>query len=408
MNKRKMSLMATLGVSLFAVVAASVSTYAWYQATASATITASPSSTTITVSKPKDYTFYAYKGNSASSWSNKGRAFADDFERIDGTNEDTYTRYTGLTGQGGKINPGDIKTFAIGMAGRTAGNITFKLTSVTSNTIGKEKKNASYHRYIQSTSTDINIGWAMNIYSKISSDGSGYADFVSSQYGSLDNSVYVKTAGKYKISVSATADSYGFHAGKCISLATSTATATTAGSGSYTITQTTSEGVSTTYPLTLNEGIYSAVITFAVDDKFVIDMNGSAKGFSDLRLDTVATSNFYHDMPTDRFNYYYSGDSSTYSSLNNTYSTDDDLNVAVNIDLINETVSYTSCYIIYSVVFTNFNTTWYKEKDSSEYALIPKADTTTSPYRVFEESITGNSNCYADLSFNLNAFSLTF
>ena len=61
-----------------------VSTFAWFQASANVEIETTNTSTTITVSKPEDFVFYAYKGNTTSTpWARKGTSFDDDFIEVD-------------------------------------------------------------------------------------------------------------------------------------------------------------------------------------------------------------------------------------------------------------------------------------------------------------------------------------
>lgn len=68
MRKARASLITSIMIGLFAVTTAGVSTYAWFQANASATITATGDTTTITVSAPDDIevsntAVYLYRGN---------------------------------------------------------------------------------------------------------------------------------------------------------------------------------------------------------------------------------------------------------------------------------------------------------------------------------------------------------
>ncbi len=60
---KRRSLILSLGLSMFLVFTAAVSTYAWYQATASASISASPSSAEINVAAPEGAKFYYFTGN---------------------------------------------------------------------------------------------------------------------------------------------------------------------------------------------------------------------------------------------------------------------------------------------------------------------------------------------------------
>ncbi len=179
MNKRKMSLLATLGVSLFAVVAASVSTYAWFQATASAVISSSTSSTTITVSKPDDFAFYGYRHNGLSTYgtvTNHGASNSDflaDFETITDGNLSAKTTFN-------SIYPGQSFVFCLFANNLSEGDdVYLLLDSLISNDAIKQGE--SYHRYYYgSDDVDINIGWAIDIYTMNNDDGTGYESFLTS------------------------------------------------------------------------------------------------------------------------------------------------------------------------------------------------------------------------------------
>ena len=185
MTKRKLSLISGLAVSLFAIVTASVSTFAWFQAEANVTIQTSGSSTTITVTKPDDYTFYAYKGNKeydyngdsvidSTDFNGPTGTFANDFVTITNSNISALTDITGFY-------PGQSFVYCVSAQNLTAGNpISLMLNKFISNDIRKQS-NSSYHRYrYGSNSVDINIGWAIDIYSMASYNGSGYTSFLTS------------------------------------------------------------------------------------------------------------------------------------------------------------------------------------------------------------------------------------
>ena len=106
MKKARASLIASVAIGLLAISTAGVSTYAWFQANASATINATSASTTITVSKPDDYTFYAYKGNKLDSWDSSG-TFNNDFVAL--TTSSLVNTYTSFEG----IYPGKNMIFAL-------------------------------------------------------------------------------------------------------------------------------------------------------------------------------------------------------------------------------------------------------------------------------------------------------
>lgn len=81
------------------------------------------------------------------------------------------------------LKPGDIKTYCIAITGHdTSKNVNLSITKITSNDANME---SSKHRYVYGGSTEINIGWAINIYSTVatSSTSSGYSSFVTSTSG---------------------------------------------------------------------------------------------------------------------------------------------------------------------------------------------------------------------------------
>ena len=169
MTKARASLITSVIIGLLAITTAGVSTYAWFQANSSATVTAESTSTTITAAKPDDYAFYAYKGNKA-SYTYTG-TFATDFEAITSLNIEEKTSFT-------NFYPNKAMTFAVVMTGCTVGNtISLNLTKVTSNTINKQ--NVSKHRLVRNGAKEINIGWAIDIYTKcVASPNSSYNDLV--------------------------------------------------------------------------------------------------------------------------------------------------------------------------------------------------------------------------------------
>lgn len=156
MKKARASLIASVAIGLLAISTAGVSTYAWFQANASATINATSASTTITVSKPDDYTFYAYKGNKLDSWDSSG-TFNNDFVAL--TTSSLVNTYTSFEG----IYPGKNMIFALSISSASSAEIEIrKIKSNDSNMEG-----LSQNRYVAGTSngTLINIGWAIDIYS---------------------------------------------------------------------------------------------------------------------------------------------------------------------------------------------------------------------------------------------------
>ena len=138
-KRKKYSLVFATVVAFCSVCTAGVSTFAWFQAQANVSISATNSSTTITVRSPKDYIFYGYNGNVAADWTNKGESFEDDFTMISSSNTTAKTHFTGEDGAANKFNPGDVKAFAIKFFQHTSGdNVSLKINKLISNTINNQ------------------------------------------------------------------------------------------------------------------------------------------------------------------------------------------------------------------------------------------------------------------------------
>ena len=290
MRKAKLSLIATIAVGLLAISTAGVSTWAWFQTNASATVTAESTSTTITTAKPDEYAFYAYKGNRDSSHS-LTNTFSTDFTLITSSNLAAETSLTG-------IKPGDIKTYCIVISGHdTSKNVSLNITKITSNDAYMESSGVK-HRYIHGGSVEINIGWAINIYSTAatSNASSGYSTFVTSATG------------------------------------------------------------------------------------------------------------------TDKFNYYNNNRSTLLAGT----SDGNAINLSTPISIYNDAVANSTVYLYYSVVFTNVNSTLYKEVDSSGNSLFVPSTDNTRRFMLYNDSDSAfektryNSNCYQGLTFALNTLSLAF
>lgn len=294
--KMKLSLLASMGVSLLAVASASISTFAWFQAQADVTITASGASTTITVTKPDDYSFFAYKGNKLSSWT-PNNTFENDFIEI--TSAEILAQQTDLSG----IYPGQKFTYAVKIENKTSANL--KITKIKSNDTSMES--ISRARVVwQQTSTYINIGWAMNIYST---------------------------------SVAATTPSYAQYSG------------------------------------------------------FV---SNPASGNEDMfKYDEFDTTQDEDENYIYRRAYYLEGTTSS-----NVVALKRPISIFSSSSLSGTT------YIFYSVVFSNEDTTYFKEMDggsgTAEEIDIPKPTGT----RYFKKVTYGNSNCYSGLTFALTELKL--
>ncbi len=154
MGKGRAGLITSVMIGLLAITTAGVSTYAWFQANANVTITAAPTSTTITVTKPDDYMFYAYKGNKASH--TYTGTFSSDFDAI--TTSELLADKTNLSA----MYPGKVMVFAVKMTGCDS-NIDLKIKRITSNT-HSDQVSGQVRRAVDYSNRDINIGWAMDIY----------------------------------------------------------------------------------------------------------------------------------------------------------------------------------------------------------------------------------------------------
>ena len=179
MRKAKASLIASVVIGLLAVSTAGVSTYAWFQATSVATVTATTQgSTSITVNKPDSAAFYAYKGNKLYDYDGNGQvdsahsfqnSFSSDFYPIQSSTD--LAALTSLTG----IYPGQKLFFALKITSPTA--VSLKISKLISNNATKQGITRTYDNngtpttvihnrlyYYNSTDIPINIGWAMDIY----------------------------------------------------------------------------------------------------------------------------------------------------------------------------------------------------------------------------------------------------
>ncbi len=181
---KKYSLVFATAVAFCTVCTAGVSTFAWFQAETNVTISATNSSTTITVTKPESkYTFYAYNGNrnNGNSAANEGD-FDDDFTVVDSSNNAILTTLNDMY-------PGETMTFALKVGSlEVDDSITLKLSQLISNTNedyfsgGKALRNNRDVFIDAVTSRPVNIGWAMNIFTDCIKE-SDYSDYNVSNLG---------------------------------------------------------------------------------------------------------------------------------------------------------------------------------------------------------------------------------
>lgn len=180
MSKARAGLITSVMIGLLAITTAGVSTYAWFQANASATVTASPTSTQITVSKPDDYMFMYYNKNGLSNYGSPNGTFGNDFSAV------LDNSLTNLT----NMYPGQAMTFLVKFESVTSKTVTItKLkanTAIMQRTEGAEYTNLlARYQYVDDThkSYAINIAWAIDIYATyyLVNHGStltGYSTFI--------------------------------------------------------------------------------------------------------------------------------------------------------------------------------------------------------------------------------------
>ena len=421
-TKRKLSLATTICLSLFTVISASVVSFAWFQANANATISATSSSTNITVNKPDSYVYYAYAGNGDSSYvpEDAGNDFSDDFITLN-TPElvATYTNFD-------EMSPGDVYVFAVQVkaassvslvlneivsnnsikqgdvaaagtplaadapgadgvtyatraakgVGDTPGylvNDSYKFTKV--NSIPAEHAANVYYpltnlgckRYNKDYDCDVNIGYAMDIFvNAITPDNddypTGYSTFVTSDSGCTGTAV----AG--------TALANGATAEKGVKYYTRSATSGVAGpyddgeNYQYTYYGTgpfTADAANTYYPLTSQaEDVFNFNAATSAD-RTLLDSGSYASQTIDLS-DSDADITFFDDDGLD---------------------TSEDL------------------YIFWSVVFSDVEELRYIEVKSGDNT--PQKEEPTEGNRYFKQDDNGNSNCFGGLDFALSSFTLT-
>lgn len=161
MRKQKTKLIFTLSIALLSVLTMGVSTFAWFQAQADVEIRTEESSTTITVSKPDDFVFYAYKGNRNSSHDmEQTSSFAEDFTEVI-----TSEQLAQETQYDGTFTPGCKKIFALKFTNHSSGPLVLEATNLLSETFKKASSGAKSRLFKSTQSYEINIGWAINIFS---------------------------------------------------------------------------------------------------------------------------------------------------------------------------------------------------------------------------------------------------
>ena len=163
-KERKIKMIGLIGMSLLVISSLATATYAWF-----VQYPATVNTGTMTVLAPNEYSYYSYEGNLDSAHELKG-TFAQDFKKITSENIASETSFTGTY-------PGQSKVYCIHIANRNPENsVTLNLNKFMSN--NSHDQGETYRRYIQGSSTEINIGWAIDITSMASQDGSGYSTWI--------------------------------------------------------------------------------------------------------------------------------------------------------------------------------------------------------------------------------------
>ena len=175
MRKARASLIASVVIGLLAVTTAGVSTYAWFQASASSTINTNSSVTTISVSAPENTTLgsatlYKYNGNGDYGYTaaiSSSATVASNFTDITGSNvtvtpapgrKMTYCVKVSSTNSKNLTN-GDLELMAY-----TSTNVTTRKVVTASSIVQDTIDEVTADRYIK-------IEEAINIYAHLSSDG---------------------------------------------------------------------------------------------------------------------------------------------------------------------------------------------------------------------------------------------
>ena len=196
MRKAKASLITSVIIGLLAISTAGVSTYAWFRAAANINIGPVTSTTNITTTKPDDFSFWAYRGNGVDGYTPcspekfEYSGGSGDFEQI--TSGSPKTSLTGL-------GPGQQMLFAVKFSNVTS--LTFDIKSIISNDSSKQGITTRKVAGSGNPGTLINIGWAIDIFSTESLDGTGYTTFLSSpgtdkfQVSAASNNGWVSPTG---------------------------------------------------------------------------------------------------------------------------------------------------------------------------------------------------------------------
>ena len=369
-KRRKVGFVATVVLSLSAVFSASVTTFAWFQATSSATITTSPTSTTISVNKPDDYTFYAYKGNKKYDYNDDGVINSSDFNGATGTftsdfialatasQVNTFTNFS-------EMSPGDIYVFALGVEG--ASGVSLTLDKIISNNVTKEGNNkAIAGSPLANGATGAN---GVKYYTKSASTGIGAYDDGTYHYTYADigSNIVADAANKYYPLTQIGGERYVYNTanhklniGYAIDIFSNTYTPT---NGNY------PTGYS--YFVTSNEGKTSAGSSVGTD---LFDYDVGTTSHRTI-LDSGTAANPLIDLSSNKITFF-----------NNSLTSTNDF------------------YIIWSVVYSEADEVLYDEVSQSDPTVLMEP---AEGNRYFKQNDDGTSNCYGGLTFALSLFTLT-
>ena len=194
-RERKIKMFGMIGMSVLVISSLATATYAWFT---KINVTASTGIMTVSTIEQTTWQFYAYNGNLDEDYVQEG-TFADDFTEITDSNKSTLATTDGLFA-------GDAVIFCIKVTelGSPTYNIKLNLTGLVSNTVAQQKGN-SYSRKARKNSVvrEVNVGWAMDIYTMGGSSADTYTSGVWSSdkfdYNFEDGSSITVDSGANKI-----------------------------------------------------------------------------------------------------------------------------------------------------------------------------------------------------------------
>ena len=173
-RERKIKMFGMIGMSVLVISSLATATYAWFT---KVNVTASTGTMIVSTVEQTTWNFYAYNGNGSDGKYVMQNDFELDFTLIDDTDEDPDNDSSVLADVG-ELFAGDSVLFAIEVTGVTADttySVGLDLTEVLSTTWNN--KHPTERRYAKHNSykdIEVNIGWAMNIYTIGSPSNAAY------------------------------------------------------------------------------------------------------------------------------------------------------------------------------------------------------------------------------------------